>query len=160
MEEVKEALLLRLGGAAKKHIARQLRVLVPDNTKALVVTADALGARVTPAFLEYAQARGFHVDAARARSPQDKGRVERSVPTVRDDCFGGERLRSLEQACERSRRWCLEEYGMRRQAGQGRALGPTHRATRPHASRLTSRPPSLVLMRSNGGGDRGLHEPP
>ncbi|MCI0669631.1 MAG: hypothetical protein L0Y64_04135, partial [Myxococcaceae bacterium] len=100
--------------AAWEFFGGVFRVLVPDNTKAIIVTADALGARVTPAFLEYAQARGFHVDAARARSPQDKGRVERSVPTVRDDCFGGERLRSLEDARERGRRWCLEEYGMRR----------------------------------------------
>ncbi|MCP3105588.1 hypothetical protein LZ198_42765, partial [Myxococcus sp. K15C18031901] len=100
--------------AAWEFFGGVFRVLVPDNTKALVVTADALGARVTPAFLEYAQARGFHVDAARARSPQDKGRVERSVPTVRDDCFGGERLRGLEDARERGRHWCREEYGMRR----------------------------------------------
>ena len=32
------------------------------------------------AFLEYAQARGFHVDPARAKRPKDKARVERSVP--------------------------------------------------------------------------------
>jgi transposase len=90
------------------------RVLIPDNTKAIVIEADKLGARVTQAFLEYAQARGFHVDAARARRPQDKGRVERSVQTVRDDCFAGERLTSLEDALRRARTWCLDEYGMRR----------------------------------------------
>jgi len=36
------------------------------------------------------------------------------VPTVRDDCFGGERLRTIEDARARARRWCLDEYGMKR----------------------------------------------
>ena len=90
------------------------RVLIPDNTKAIVDKADPLGARLNPTFLEYAQARGFHIDPARSKSPRDKGRVERTVPVVRDDCFGGEVLQSLEDARRRSRRWTLEEYGMRR----------------------------------------------
>ena len=30
------------------------------------------------------------VDPARVRRPQDKGRVERTVAFVREDCFGGE----------------------------------------------------------------------
>jgi hypothetical protein len=66
------------------------------------------------AFLEYSQARGFHVDTARVRSPKDKARVERSVQPVRDDCFAGEVLRSLDDARALGRRWCLEEYGRRR----------------------------------------------
>ncbi|MDP2956767.1 MAG: hypothetical protein Q8N53_10120, partial [Longimicrobiales bacterium] len=90
------------------------RVLIPDNTKTIVDKADPLGARLNPTFLEYAQARGFHIDPARSRSPMDKGRVERAVPTVRDDCFGGEILQGLEDARHRARRWALEEYGMRR----------------------------------------------
>ncbi|MGH7470347.1 MAG: Mu transposase domain-containing protein [Longimicrobiales bacterium] len=89
-------------------------VLIPDNTKAIVALADPLGARINAAFLEYAQARAFHIDPARARSPRDKARVERTVPTVRDACFGGEVLQELEDARRRARHWCLEEYGMRR----------------------------------------------
>ena len=69
-----------------------------------------------PAFLEYAQARGFVVDPARVRTPTDKARCERSVPYVRDDCFGGERLASLEQARVRGVVWCREEAGLRRHA--------------------------------------------
>jgi hypothetical protein len=90
------------------------RILRPDNTKAIVVGADALNPRINPAFLEYAQARGFHIDPARVRSPKDKARVERSVRDVRDDCFAGEVLRTLEQARERAQRWCADEYGARR----------------------------------------------
>ena len=90
------------------------KVLKPDNTKAIVTTADALNPRITTAFLEYAQARGFHIDPARVRSPQDKGRVERGVQTVRDDCFGGEELHTLDEARERALHWCEHEYGARR----------------------------------------------
>ena len=42
---------------------------------------------ITPAFLEYAQARGFHIDPTRARSPRDKARVENQVPFVREPLF-------------------------------------------------------------------------
>jgi transposase len=71
---------------------------IPDNTKAIIVAADPLAPRITPAFLEYAQARHFHIDPARGRSPRDKGRVERAVPGVRDDCFAGEVLLTLDDA--------------------------------------------------------------
>src|SRR5437868_2794055 len=71
------------------------KVLIPDNTSAIIATADPLMPRITPAFLEYAQTCGFHIDPARVRRPRDKGRVERAVATVRDDCFaGGAQIRS------------------------------------------------------------------
>src|SRR5262249_54862641 len=50
--------------------------LIVDNTKAIVVQADPLHARLSDAFLEYAQARGFVVDTTRVRHPKDKARVE------------------------------------------------------------------------------------
>jgi hypothetical protein len=90
------------------------RVLIPDNTKAIIVDADPLAPRITPAFLEYAQARRFHIDPARVRSPRDKGRVERAVPGVRDDCFAGEVLLTIDDARAWGRDWCLNDYGLRR----------------------------------------------
>jgi hypothetical protein len=88
-------------------------VLIPDNTKAIIVTADPLAPRITPAFLEYAQARDLHIDAARVRHPRDKARVERAVSGVRDDCFAGEILTTLEDARVHARQWCREDYGWR-----------------------------------------------
>src|SRR5216117_2691222 len=76
--------------AAWEFYGGVFRTLIPDNTKAIVQDPDALEPRFTRAFLEYAQARGFHIDPARARHPRDKARCERSVRDVRDDCFGGE----------------------------------------------------------------------
>jgi transposase len=90
------------------------KVLIPDNTKAIILDPDALAPRITPAFLEYAQARHFHIDAARVKHARDKARVERAVPGVRDDCFAGEILTTLDDARAHARHWGLEEYGLRR----------------------------------------------
>ncbi len=87
--------------------------LIPDCTKAIVDDADPLQPRLVRLFLEYAQARGFHVDPTRPRSPQDKARVERSVSYVRGSCFAGEHLISIDQARERATAWCLHEAGMK-----------------------------------------------
>jgi len=92
------------------------RVVIPDNPKALITDADALQPRFVPAVLEYAQARGFVIDAARVRRPTDKARVERSVTYVREDCFRGERLGTLEHARIRAVVWAREEAGLRRHA--------------------------------------------
>lgn len=89
-------------------------VVVPDNTRAIVHTADPLRPRIIDGFLEYAQARGFHVDPTRKRHPKDKARTERAVRDVRDDCFAGEKLLDLDGARARGRHWSAEEYGMRR----------------------------------------------
>ncbi len=100
--------------AAWEFFGGVFHVLIPDNTKAIVAKADPISPTIVEAFREYAQARGFVIDTARVRCPKDKARVERTVPTVRDDCFGGERLQSLDDAHVRARYWSLEEYGMKR----------------------------------------------
>lgn len=100
--------------AAWEFFGGVFRVLIPDNTKTIVTTADPLRPQLNHAFLEYAQTRGFQIDPTRVRRPRDKARVERSVIPVRDDCFAGERLHSIEAAQEHARRWCIEDYGMRR----------------------------------------------
>jgi hypothetical protein len=88
-------------------------VLVPDNTKTIVTKADPIAPTFNETFLEYAQARGFVIDAARARRPTDKGRVERTVRFVREDCYGGERVRDLTHAREIAVAWCREDVGMK-----------------------------------------------
>jgi hypothetical protein len=90
------------------------RVVIPDNTPAIITTADPLTPRINPVFLEYAQARGFHLDPARVRHPRDKARVERAVATVRDDAFAGECLTTIEDARILAVVWCREMYGLRR----------------------------------------------
>lgn len=100
--------------AAWEYFGGVFKVVIPDNTKTIVNQADPLEPKLVLGFLEYAQSRGFLVDPTRKRSPKDKARVERTVQTVADDCFGGETLTSIEQARDHARGWGLEEYGRRR----------------------------------------------
>jgi transposase len=89
------------------------RVVVPDNMKTIVETADPVSPRLNEGFLEYAQARGFVIDPARVRKPDDKPRVERQVTYVRDSFFAGERFRDLGEARERAEVWCRSVSGLR-----------------------------------------------
>jgi transposase len=87
--------------------------LIPDNLSAVVDGADPLEPRFNQAFVEYAQARGFKIDPARVRSPQDKPRVERQVQFVRGSFFAGETFIDLADAQRRAETWCRERAGLR-----------------------------------------------
>lgn len=89
------------------------RTVIPDNLKAIVIGADPLEPRLNEAFVEYAQARGFHVDPARVRSPQDKPRVERTVQFVRNSMWAGENFTDLAAAQRHAETWCAERAGQR-----------------------------------------------
>lgn len=83
-------------------------VLLPDNCSPVVDKADAVNPKLNVWFVEYAQSRGFEIDAARARKPKDKARVERQVRFARRDGFGGESITSLEDARELAVAWAVE----------------------------------------------------
>jgi transposase len=87
--------------------------LIPDNLAAVVDGADPLEPRFNQAFVEYAQTRGFKIDPARVRSPQDKPRVERQVQVVRGSFFAGETFIDLADAQRRAELWCRERAGLR-----------------------------------------------
>jgi transposase len=89
------------------------KVVIPDNMKAIVDKADPVNPRLNAAFLDYVQARGFVVDPTRVRSPQDKPRVERSVPFVRNSFFAGESFADLADAQAKAVTWCRTEAGLR-----------------------------------------------
>jgi hypothetical protein len=111
--------------AAWEFYGGVFKVVIPDNTKAIVIKADDLSPGLNRTFLEYAQARGFVVDPARVRRPTDKARTERTVTYVREDCFGGETLLSLAAAQEHALRWCRDVAGMKTHAS-------TYRKPREH----------------------------
>jgi transposase len=89
------------------------KVLVPDNMSAVIDRANATDPRFNQAFVEYSQSRGFVIDPARVRSPQDKPRVERTVPFVRNSFFAGEDFVDLVDAQRRAETWCGGRAGMR-----------------------------------------------
>ena len=101
--------------AAWEFYGGVFRVLIPDNTKAIVQTADPLEPLLSAAFLEYAQARGFHIDTARVRRPQrQRARGKKCARHARGLLSRRASLRRLEQARERALYWARSEYGMRR----------------------------------------------
>jgi hypothetical protein len=89
------------------------KTLIPDNMSAIVDGADPLEPRLNQTFVEYAQARGFVIDPARVRSPQDKPRVERQVQFVRGSFFAGETFVDLADAQRRAETWCRQRAGLR-----------------------------------------------
>jgi transposase len=89
------------------------KVIIPDNMAAIVDDADAIEPRLSQAFVEYAQARGFMVDPARVRRPKDKPRVERNVGFVRRSMFAGESFIDLAHAQRHATEWCSIRAGLR-----------------------------------------------
>jgi transposase len=89
------------------------KVLIPDNTPAIVADADAVNPRFTAGWLDYAQHCGFATDATRVRSAKDKPRVERAVPYVRGNFFAGEHFTGLSDAQAAAEAWCRDVAGMR-----------------------------------------------
>jgi len=88
-------------------------VAIPDNLKPVVDRADAVAPRFNDAFREYAQARGFVIDPARVRHPQDKPRVENGVKYVRGSFFAGEEFVDLADCRARAEAWCSQVAGTR-----------------------------------------------
>jgi transposase len=89
------------------------RTIIPDNLSAVVDKANKLEPRFNQAFVEYAQSRGFAVDPARVRHPQDKPRVERTVAYVRASLFAGEHFVDRDHAQRAAEVWCRDKAGMR-----------------------------------------------
>jgi transposase len=99
--------------AAWRFFGGVFAVVIPDNMKTIVDQADPLEPRLNDAFLDYAQARGFAVDAARVRKATDKPRVERTVPFVRGSFWKGETFTDLADAQRRAEEWCRHRAGQR-----------------------------------------------
>ncbi len=87
--------------------------VIPDNMSSVIDKASATEPRFNQAFVEYGQSRGFLIDPARVRRPQDKPRVERVVPYVRASFFAGERFVDSEDAQRRAEEWSRTKAGMR-----------------------------------------------
>jgi len=99
--------------AAWEFYGGVFRVVIPDNMATVVTKADALDPVLNQGFVEYAQARGFVVDPARVRSPQDKARVERAVQFVQTSFWAGEDFGCMSEAQTAAVVWCRGRAGLR-----------------------------------------------
>ncbi len=99
--------------AAWRYFGGVFPVVIPDNMSSIVAKAENTAPRFNDVFLEYAQSRGFVVDAARVATPTDKPRVERTVPYARNNFFAGETFVDLPDVATRAETWCTDTAGMR-----------------------------------------------
>jgi transposase len=104
-----------IGGfeAAWSYFGAVFPVVIPDNMKSIVIEAENTAPRFNDTFFEYAQSRGFVIDAARVATPTDKPRVERVVQYVQRNFFAGETFFDLADCRARAQTWCTETAGMR-----------------------------------------------
>lgn len=87
--------------------------LVVDNFPSAITKADRYDPIFQRTFEEYAQYRGFLIDAAPVRAPTGKPHVERGVQYVRESFFRGETWRDLPHVHTAAIRWCREVAGVR-----------------------------------------------
>lgn len=89
------------------------RRVVLDNFPAAIAGPDPLDPRPTKLFVEYSQARGFLIDAARPAHPKDKPKVEREMQYVVGRYWKAGRFRDLADMRAQAERWCLDVAGQR-----------------------------------------------
>lgn len=90
--------------------------LVIDNLKSGVITPDLYDPQFNKAYQELAEHYGCFIDPARVRKPKDKGKVERTVPLVREmfrKTLALEPNLDIARANTLARHWCLNTNGQR-----------------------------------------------
>ena len=92
------------------------RRLVIDNLKSGVITPDLYAPQLNKAYQEMAEHYGCFIDPARVRKPKDKGKVERTVPLVREmfrKALALDPQLDIARANTVARSWCLDTNGRR-----------------------------------------------
>lgn len=90
--------------------------LIIDNLKAAILKPDLYEPKLNRAYQEMAEHYGVFIDPARPYHPKDKGKVERTVPTVREQFRKFKALNeNLDISCanRQIRIWCLDIDGKR-----------------------------------------------
>lgn len=80
-----------------------------DNLKAGVIKPDIYDPTINRTYAELERHYGFVADPAKVRTPEHKGKVERSIPIVRQQLIAGRNYKEIQEANERAIRWCKEE---------------------------------------------------
>jgi transposase len=82
-----------------------------DNLKSGIIKPDLYDPTVNRAYGELERHYGFVVDPTRVATPEHKGKVERSMPTVRQQLVAGRHYADLAAANEAALRWCRDGVG-------------------------------------------------
>jgi hypothetical protein len=88
-------------------------IVVIDNLKSGVVKSDLYDPVINRAYAELERHYGFAVDPTRIRTPRHKGKVERSIPIVRQQVLAGLNHQDIEAANQYALHWCRHEIAHR-----------------------------------------------
>lgn len=80
-----------------------------DNLKSGVIKPHTYDPTINRAYAELERHYGFVADPAKVRTPEHKGKVERSVPIVRQQLIAGRDYSDINVANDRALRWGKEE---------------------------------------------------
>ncbi len=85
--------------------------IVLDNLKSGVVKPDIYDPLVNYAYADLERHYGFIADPAKSGDAEQKGKVERSVASVRQQLLAGRTFTDIHEANERALAWCKGEIG-------------------------------------------------
>lgn len=86
--------------------------VILDNLKSGILRPNTYDPVFNRAYAECAKHYGFIIDPAKIRQAAHKGKVERTIPVVREQVLAGADFRDLREANSTVMAWCLEDYGM------------------------------------------------
>ena len=87
------------------------RTINIDNLLSGVVKADIYDPTINRSYADCERHYGFIVDPAKVRTPQHKGRVERSISLPRQQILAGRTFASIEEANHYALQWCRHQIG-------------------------------------------------
>lgn len=87
------------------------RTVIIDNLKAGVIKADIYDPTINRSFADCERHYGFVVDTTKVRTPEHKGRVERSISLPRQQILAGRSFKTIEDANVYALHWCRYEIG-------------------------------------------------
>ena len=83
--------------------------IILDNLKAGIITPNIYDPTINKSYSELEQHYGFIADPAKVRTPQHKGRVERSMPLIRQQILAGRTFKNIEESNTYALHWCKHE---------------------------------------------------
>jgi transposase len=87
--------------------------VVQDNLKNGVLIPDLYDPKFNRGYEELARHYGTLIDPARVAKPQDKPRIERLIPYIRDNFWAARDFSSVEEINHELLQWCLRTAGQR-----------------------------------------------
>lgn len=85
--------------------------IVLDNLKSGVLKPDIYDPLINYAYADLERHYGFIADPAKRGDAEQKGKVERSVASVKQQLLAGRTFKDIREANERALTWCKEEIG-------------------------------------------------